>query len=62
MFSQNGGLMSNIYSITLHKTDDYNLNINYSEEFKTMSNEDIAIALDDCIRLLKIELNLITQS
>ncbi len=44
------------YKITLTQNNDYDLSIDYSDSFKNMSDEDIAIALEDCIRSLQIEL------
>lgn len=44
------------YKIVLTKNSEYDININYSDSFKNMSDEEVAIALDDCIRLLQIQL------
>jgi hypothetical protein len=54
--------MLNLYTITINKLNEYDLDVAYSDEFKAMSEEDMAVALDDCIRLLKIELMSLTQS
>lgn len=44
------------YKITLTQANECELSIDYSDSFKNMSNEEIAIALDDCIRSLQIDL------
>lgn len=44
------------YKITLTQNKECDFSIDYSESFNGMSDEDIAIALDDCIRQLQIEL------
>jgi hypothetical protein len=49
------------YQITLTKTNDYDLDIAYNEAFKEMSEDDIAIALEDCIRSLQIQLMSLTH-
>lgn len=54
--------MSTTYTITIQKSDDFNLNISFSDEFKSMSNEDISVALEDCIKALQIDLLLVTNS
>ena len=51
-----------IYTITLNRVNDYNLSVEYGNEFFTMSDEDKAIVLEDCINTLKAELLLIQQS
>ena len=50
-----------LYTITLTQTDEYNLDVTYSDSLKNMSDEDISVALEDCIRLLQIELMLVTN-
>lgn len=54
--------MSTTYTITIKKTDDYNLDISFSDEFRSMSDDDISVALEDCVRSLQIELLLVTNS
>ena len=51
-----GGYMLPNYKITLTQNNDYDLSIDYSDSFKNMSDEDISIALEDCIRSLQIAL------
>jgi hypothetical protein len=48
------------YKITLTNNNDSDLVIDYSDSFKKMSDEDISIALDDCIKSLQIQLMSIT--
>lgn len=50
------------YTITLDRVSEYDLVISYSEDFKSMSPEDLAVALEDCINTLKNELLLVQQS
>jgi hypothetical protein len=50
------------YTITLDRTNEYNLVVSYSEELKSMPAEDLAVALEDCINTLKSELLLVQQS
>ena len=54
--------MSNLYTITMLRKNEYELDIVYSAEFYKMSDEDKSVALEDCIRSLKIELLLVTES
>jgi hypothetical protein len=54
--------MSPQYTILLRRNNDYNLEVVYSPEFKTMSEDDAAVAIEDCINTLKTELLLIQQS
>jgi hypothetical protein len=49
------------YQVTLTKNSDYDLEISYNETFKGMSDDDMAIALEDCIRSLQIELMSLTN-
>lgn len=44
------------YKITFTQNKECDFSIAYSDSFKDMSDEDIALALDDCIRQLQIEL------
>jgi hypothetical protein len=54
--------MNQTYLISLFKKNEFDLDIVYSDDFKSMSDEDIAIALEDCIKYLSIELMSLTQS
>ncbi len=54
--------MTTLYTILLRKNNEYSLDVDYSPEFTAMSDEDKAIALEDCINTLKVELLLIEQS
>ena len=54
--------MSNLYTITMLRKNEYDLDIVYSPEFSKMSDEDISVALEDCIRSLQIQLLLVTES
>lgn len=49
------------YQVTITKTNDYDLEIAYNEIFKTMSEDNKAMALEDCIRSLQIQLMLLTD-
>lgn len=49
------------YTITLNRVNEYDLVVSYGEEFKSMSAEDLAIAIEDCINTLKSELLLVQQ-
>lgn len=50
------------YVITLDRISEYDLVVGYSKEFKDMSEEELAVALEDCINALKNELLLVQQS
>jgi hypothetical protein len=50
------------YTITLNRVNEYDLVVSYNEDFKAMSPEDFAVALEDCINTLKTELLLVQQS
>jgi hypothetical protein len=50
-----------IYTITLTQTNEYDLSVTYSDSLKNMSDEDVSVALEDCIRSLQIELMLLSN-
>jgi hypothetical protein len=52
--------MLKIYQVTLSQENECDLQITYSDSFKSMSDDEIATALEDCITSLQIQLMLLT--
>lgn len=54
--------MTNKYTITLDRVNEYDLVVTYSEELKSASHDDLSIALEDCIKTLQNHLLLLQQT